>query len=262
MRIIVCVKQVPGTNQVEIDDVTGVLKREGVGAKMNPYDLYAIETAVRIKETQGGTVSALSMGPMQAEAVLREAIMMGIDEAVLLTDRKFSGSDVLATSYTLAQGIKKIGVPDLLLCGKMTTDGDTAQVGPAIAEFLNIPHITNVKAILEIREDGMVVEMDLLHAVGVADILFPCLITIEKDGVQPRLPSYRRKLAMQDVKISRYGISDMEDQNENHYGLEGSPTKVVRIFSPAANTDYEKWHGSSEELSTMLLQKLKQMKHL
>ncbi len=262
MKIIVCIKQVPGTNQVEIDEITGVLKREGAEAKMNPYDLYAIETAVRIKEAHGGSVAAISMGPIQAEAVLREALMMGADEAVLLSDRKFAGSDVLATSYALAQGIRKIGVPDLLLCGKMTTDGDTAQVGPAIAEFLNIPHIANVKGILEIREDGMVVEMDLPHSVEVADILFPCLITVEKDGIQPRLPSYRRKLAMQGIKIARYGISDMDDQNEKHYGLEGSPTQVVRIFPPATNTDHEIWHGSAEELSDRLLQKLKQMKHV
>ena len=150
MNIIVCIKQVPGTAQVEIDEKTGVLKRDGVASKMNPFDLFAIESAMRLKEKYGGRVTALTMGPPQAEKVLREAFMMGVDDAVLLSDRRFGGADVLATSYTISQGIRKIGSYDLILCGKQTTDGDTAQVGAELAEFLGIPHLANVTKLMEL----------------------------------------------------------------------------------------------------------------
>lgn len=133
MEIIVCIKQVPGTSKVEVDPVTGVLKRDGVDSKMNPYDLYALETAFQIKEQKGGTIKVISMGPPQATEIIKEAYMMGADEGALITDRKFAGADVLATSYTISQGIKKLGSFDLILCGKQTTDGDTAQVGPELA---------------------------------------------------------------------------------------------------------------------------------
>ena len=152
MNIIVCIKQVPGTAQVEIDEKTGVLKRDGVASKMNPFDLFAIESAMRLKEQYGGRVTALTMGPPQAEKVLREAFMMGVDDAVLLSDRRFGGADVLATSYTISQGIRKIGSYDLILCGKQTTDGDTAQVGAELAEFLGIPHLANVTKLMELVE--------------------------------------------------------------------------------------------------------------
>ena len=131
MKILVCIKQVPGTNKVEVDEQTGALKRDGVDSKLNPYDLYAIETALRIREKTGGSVTALTMGPLQAEAVIREAYMMGVDEGFLISDKKFAGADVLATSYTLFMGIKTIGEFDIVVCGKQTTDGDTGQVGPA-----------------------------------------------------------------------------------------------------------------------------------
>ena len=206
MDIIVCIKQVPGTSEVEIDEITGTLKRDGVDSKMNPYDLYAIETAVKIKEETGAKVTAITMGPPQAKSILHEAYMMGADDAVLLTDRKFAGSDVLATSYTIAQGIKKTGVPNLIICGKMTTDGDTAQVGPEIAEFLGIAHVSNVLKILQSKEDSIIVEMDMPNTVEVVEIEYPCLITVEKGIFQPRLPSYRLKLATvnKDIKAVSY----------------------------------------------------------
>lgn len=147
MNIFVCIKQVPGTNKVDIDPVTGTLKRGGVDSKMNPYDLYALETALRLRERCGGKVSVVSMGPPQAETVIREAYAMGADEGVLLSDRRFGGADVLATSYALSQGVRRLGEFDLLLCGKQTTDGDTAQVGPELAEWLGIPSVSNVRKI-------------------------------------------------------------------------------------------------------------------
>ena len=136
MKILVCIKQVPGTSNVEVDPVTGVLKRDGIETKMNPYDLYALELALSLRQQKGGQVHVISMGPLQAKSVLAEAIYMGADAGYLVSDRQFAGADVLATSYTISQGIKKAGDYDLIICGKQTTDGDTAQVGPEIAEFL------------------------------------------------------------------------------------------------------------------------------
>ena len=261
MEIVVCIKQVPGTAEVKIDEETGVLKRDGIDAKMNPYDLYAIETAVQIKEEKGAKVTVITMGPQQAAAVLKEAYMMGADEAILLSDRRFAGADTLATSYTLAQGIRSLnGSPDLIICGKMTTDGDTAQVGPEIAEFIRIPHLTNVLNILSIKETSILVEMDLGHTIETAEVSYPCLITVEKGINQPRLPSYKRKLATESKEIVVLGLDDFEDRDEKKYGLRGSPTQVKRIFPPEVNTDREIWKGSDCELGRRLASKLKEMK--
>lgn len=253
MNIIVCIKQVPGTAQVEIDEKTGVLKRDGVASKMNPFDLFAIESAMRLKEKYGGRVTALTMGPPQAEKVLREAFMMGVDDAVLLSDRRFGGADVLATSYTISQGIRKIGSYDLILCGKQTTDGDTAQVGAELAEFLGIPHLANVTKLMELVEGKKLdVEAEIpLHVVDVRMSL-PCLLTVEKGIFEPRLPSFRRKLATADQKITYLTLDDLPDRDENHYGLNGSPTQVQKIFPPEVKTEKEVWTGSSDELSGKL----------
>lgn len=260
MKILVCIKQVPGTTKVEVDEKTGVLKRDGVDSKMNPYDLFALETAFKIKEKMGGTVSVISMGPPQAAAVIKEAYSMGADEGALLSDRKFAGADVLATSYTLSQGVKKMGLFDLIICGKQTTDGDTAQVGPEMAEYLGIPHAANIRKIVEIHEDSIVIEMDMPETVETARILFPCLITVEKDISVPRLPSYRRKIATTGKEIKVYGLNDLDDKNEKRYGLSGSPTQVERIFPPEVNTEREIWSGSDTELAEKLSKKLKELK--
>ncbi|QZY53741.1 electron transfer flavoprotein subunit beta/FixA family protein [Crassaminicella profunda] len=260
MKIVVCIKQVPGTTEVEVDEKTGVLKRDGIDSKMNPYDLYAIETAVKIKEEKGAKVTAISMGPPQAAEIIKEAYMMGVDEGALITDRKFAGADVLATSYTIAQGVKKTGNPDLVICGKMTTDGDTAQVGPEMAEFLGMPHVANVLRIIEIKEKSIIVEMDMPNTVEIAEISYPCLITVEKGIFQPRLPSFKLKLATKDKEIPFFSLKDFEDQDEKKYGLNGSPTQVKRIFPPASNTDHEIWKGSGVELTDKLFNKLKELK--
>ncbi len=262
MEIIVCIKQVPGTSKVEVDPVTGVLKRDGVDSKMNPYDLYALETALRMKEEKGGKVSVISMGPPQAMAVIKEAYMMGADEGALISDRKFGGADVLATSYTISQGVRKMGSPDVIICGKQTTDGDTAQVGPEMAEYLGIPHVANVRKIVELKEASIVVEMDMPDTVEVAEIKYPCLITVEKDIFEPRLPSYKKKLATKDKEIKVISLKDLEDQDEKKYGLSGSPTQVERIFPPEVNNDRETWTGNSEELSGKMLEKFKALKFI
>ncbi|MCE5284492.1 MAG: electron transfer flavoprotein subunit beta/FixA family protein [Pelosinus sp.] len=262
MDILVCIKQVPETSKVEVDPVTGVLKRDGVDSKMNPYDLYALETALRIREEVGGTVKVISMGPPQAAEVIREAYMMGADEGVLLSDRKFAGADVLATSYTISQGVRQMGHIDLILCGKQTTDGDTAQVGPEMAEYLAIPHIANAIKIEELKDKSIVVKMDMPNTVEVAEIQFPCLLTVEKEIYQPRLPSYKKKLEIKDREVKMLSLKNFADQDEKRYGLNGSPTQVERIFPPAVNTDKEIWNGSGAELADKLTAKLKKSKFI
>ncbi|MFL0246047.1 electron transfer flavoprotein subunit beta/FixA family protein [Candidatus Clostridium stratigraminis] len=260
MNIIACIKQVPGTTKVEVDPVTGVLKRDGIESKMNPYDLYALETAVRLKEQVGGIVKVISMGPPQAKEIIKEAYTMGADEGMLISDRKFAGADVLATSYTLSQGIRKLGDYEVIICGKQTTDGDTAQVGPEIAEYLGIPHIANVRKIEELNESSMLVEMDMGDTIEVSEIKFPCLITVDKGIFEPRLPSYKKKLSTKDRVISVTSFKDLEDQDENKYGLSGSPTQVERIFPPKVNKDREIWTGNAEEISNKIINKLKALK--
>jgi electron transfer flavoprotein beta subunit len=260
MNILVCIKQVPGTTKVEVDEKTGVLKRDGVDSKMNPFDLYALETALKIREEKGGKISVISMGPPQAAEVIREAYMMGVDEGALVTDRKFAGADVLATSYTISQGVRKMGSFDLILCGKQTTDGDTAQVGPEMAEYLGIPHIANVVKIIKINDKSMVVEMDMPNTTEVAEIQFPCLLTVEKNIFQPRLPSFKKKLETKEREVKMITLNDFEDKNEKKYGLNGSPTNVERIFPPTPNTDRETWNGNGDEIADKLSDKLKQLK--
>lgn len=262
MNIVVCIKQVPGTTKVEVDEKTGVLKRDGVDSKMNPYDLYALETALKIKEQESGEVKVITMGPPQAKDVVKEAFMMGADEGMILSDRKFAGADVLATSYTLSQGIRKMGNPDLIICGKQTTDGDTAQVGPEIAEYLDIPHIANVRKLIEIKGDSIILEMDMPNTIEVAEIKYPCLITVEKDIFQPRLPSFKRKLETKHREIEILSLNDFEDKNEKNYGLNGSPTQVERIFPPSSNNDRETWIGEPCEISQRLAHKLKELKFI
>ena len=262
MEIVVCVKQVPGTSEVEVDPVTGVLKRDGVDSKMNPYDLFALETALRIKKENNATLKTITMGPPQAKKVISESFSMGVDEGAIVSDRKFGGADVLATAYTLAQGIKKIGNPDLIICGKQTTDGDTAQVGPEMAEYLNIPHVANVRKIIEVKDESIVVEMDMPNTLEVVDVKLPALITVEKGIFEPRLPSYKKKILTKDREIDVKSLCDFKDQDENNYGLNGSPTQVERIFPPKVNDKREMWKGSSAELVTKFEDTLKELKFI
>ena len=262
MNIVICIKQVPGTTQVDIDEKTGVLKREGIDAKLNPYDLFAIETALKLQEEHGGMIKAITMGPPQAEVILKEAYAMGVDEGAMLCDRAFAGADVLATSYALSGGIKKLGPFDLIICGKQTTDGDTAQVGPEMAEYLDIPHVANVIEIIHIKDNVIRVAMDMSDSVEVQDIPFPCLITVDKDIFVPRLPSYRKKLSSAQRAIAVLTLQDLEDKNPLHYGLDGSPTRVERVFPPQSSTEKISVEGSGEEIADFLSQKLRDLKFI
>ncbi|MBR7184100.1 MAG: electron transfer flavoprotein subunit beta/FixA family protein [Clostridia bacterium] len=247
MNILVCIKQVPGSSQVEVDPVTGVLKRDGVKSKMNPYDLYALELALALTERYGGTVETITMGPPQAAAVIEEAICMGASGGTVITDRKFAGADVLATAYTLSQGIKKAGNYDLILCGKQTTDGDTAQVGAEVAEFLGLPNAANVRAVNALEDGKLILTASLDDLVVDLAVKMPCLLSTDGDINSPRLPSYKVKRQIKSDMVRYITFADLDDQNADHYGLSGSATQVERIFPPEKNTEKRVLAGSAAE---------------
>lgn len=256
MNIVVCIKQVPISSDVEIDPKTGTLKRDGVDSKINPYDLYAIEAAMTIKEKTKAKVTAVTMGPPQAKEILKEAMMMGIDDVIILSDRKFAGADVLATAYALSQGIKKLSAADIIICGKQTTDGDTAQIGPELAAFLNIPHAAYVSNILKVNDNSITVECDMDETIQTCRIKLPALITVGVEIGQPRLPSFRLKMQTRDKNIDIFTLNDLLDKNEDNYGLNGSPTQVIKIFPPEIRTEKETWEGDSESSTNKLVSKL------
>lgn len=254
MNILVCVKQVPGSSNVEVDEKTGVLKRNGIQSKMNPYDLYAIETALNLTEKYGGTVKSITMGPPQAKKVIEESICMGVEGGTILSDRKFAGADVLATAYTISQGISKLGEFDLIICGKQTTDGDTAQVGAEIAEYLKLPNVSNVLSIDDFNEDMLFVTASLDDKNVKMSIKTPCLISVDGDINSPRLPSYKIKQKITDDMIKILTFADFEDQEENHYGLNGSATQVERIFPPEKNQNKQIISGTTEQQANSIFE--------
>jgi len=262
LRIVVCIKQVPDTTEVAIDTEKGILKREGVDSRINPYDLYALETALRLKEELGGEVIVISMGPPQAQAIIKEAYAMGADIGLLLSDRKFAGADTLATAYTLAQGLKTLGPIDLIITGMQTTDGDTAQVGPGIAEYLNWPHISYVTGIIKADTKTLTVTTDMFDTVETQLLKLPALITVAKDINQPRLFSYKLKLKTENRAIKILTYKDLAGGEEEFFGLDGSPTQVERIFPPQHDIKQEIWQGSATKLAQCTIAKLKELRYL
>ena len=262
MKILVCVKQVPGSNNVEVDPVTGVLKRSGIASKINPYDLYAMEAALALAERFGGTVETLTMGPPQAKAVIQETVCMGAQGGTVLTDRKFAGADVLATAYTLSQGIRKCGQYDLILCGKQTTDGDTAQVGAELSEYLGIPNISNVLSIDEFTDGKLRLTASLDDQIATLEAALPCLISVDGDINTPRLPSYKIRKTLTDDSVKFLTFADFEDQNADHYGLSGSATQVERIFPPEKLSQKYSVEGDADTQAQTLYQLLLDKKML
>jgi len=256
MHFVVCIKQVPDTTDVRINPETNTLMREGVESIINPFDMYAIEEAIRLKERMGGKVTAVTMGPPQAEAALREAISTGADEAVLISDRAFAGSDTWATSYTLAMALRKLGDVDVVLCGKQASDGDTAQVGPGIATHLDLPQITYVRKIEDIDETSIRGERLLETGYEVIESPLPCLLTVVKEINEPRLPSLKGKMAARRAEIVTWTAQDLGADPEL-LGLDGSPTKVVKIFTPEARKGGEILQGEPAEVIPQLVEKLK-----
>ena len=256
MHIVVCIKQVPDTADVKIDPKTNTLIREGVVSIINPFDMYAIEESIRLKEKLGGKVTAITMGPPQAESALREAIAMGVDTGILVSDRVFAGSDTWATSYTLALALKKIGDYGVILCGKQASDGDTAQVGPGIAAHLDLPQLTYVRKIEEITEEHLIGERLLEEGTEVVRVPLPCVLTVVKEINEPRLPSLMGKLAAKKAQITHWKAEDLQGKIAG-FGLDGSPTKVVNIFTPPPRLGGQIFKGEPEEIVASVVAKLK-----
>lgn len=257
MKIVVFIKQVPDTTEVKIDPKTNTLIREGVDSILNPFDTYALEEGVQIKEKMGGTVMAVTMGPPQAEAVLREAVAVGADETILLSDRAFAGSDTLATSYALAQAVRKIGDYDLLICGKQAVDGDTAQVGPGISAHLDIPQIAFVRKVVDVSEEKIVVERMMDDGYEVVESELPMLMTVVKDINTPRLPSLRGKMNAKKAEIPVWTAEDV-NADPAQCGLDGSPTWVDKIFSPPPRGGGEVFEGDPQDIVRAFVNKLKE----
>ena len=231
MKIIVPIKQVPETSAVNMDPETGTMIREGVEAIINPLDLYGIELAIALREQHGGEVVAISMGPPKAEKALREAIAMGCDRGVLLSDKAFAGADTWATAYTLARAIRRLGAFDLIICGERATDGDTGQVGPGIASFLDLPVATYVGKFDAVGDGTIRVHRLVEDGYEVLDVRLPGVITVVKEVSQPRLPTLRGKQKARRAEIPVW-TSGMIEADPGSIGLAGSPTRVVRIHRP------------------------------
>jgi electron transfer flavoprotein beta subunit len=256
MKILVCVKQVPDAKDVRLDPKTNTLAREGVESIMNPYDRHALEEAVAIKEQQGGDVTVLTMGPPQAEAVLREAIACGADEGVLVSDRAFAGADTWATSYTLAKAVQTLGTFDLILCGKQAIDGDTAQVGPGLACRLGLPFAACVQKTRGVTANSIDVERMMDDGFDVLRLPLPALITVVKDVNEPRVASLKGKMKAKKAEIKKLSAADI-GADPRCVGLAGSPTQVVRVFSPEPRGDRKLFTGSVEEQVDQLVACLK-----
>ena len=234
MNIVVCVKQVPDTAEVKIDPVTNTLVRTGVPNIMNPFDRQALEAALILKDANGATVTVISMGPPQADEILKEAIAMGADDAALISDRALAGSDTLATSFALAAAVKKVGAVDLVLCGKQAIDGDTAQVGPEMAEHLDIPQVTGA---LKIVADGakLLVDRDNESSSQTIAVEMPALVTVTRAEKEPRFASIKGKMKAKKFVVPVWSAADLA-LDEKTIGLNGSPTKVAKIFTPPVHT--------------------------
>jgi len=255
MRILVPIKQVPETNAVRMDEQTGTMIREGVEAIVNPLDLYAIELAIRLREAHGGEVVAVSMGPPKAAAALREAVAMGCDAGVLVSDKAFAGSDTWATSYVLGAAVRRIvgstdvppvaGSPYLIICGERATDGDTGQVGPGIASFLDLPVATYVSRVDELNENSCRVHRLVEDGYEILDVELPALLTVVKEVADPRLPTLRGKQRARRTEIPTWGAGEL-DVEPGKLGLDGSPTRVVKIFRPTVARECIKLRPADE----------------
>ena len=261
MHTLVCVKQVPDTTEIKMDPKTNTLDRSSAPTIINPYDAHAVEEAVKIKKQFGGKVSIISMGPPQAQEVIKKCIEMGADEGYLLSDRAFAGSDTLSTSYILAMGIKKIMDKepiDIVFCGKQAIDGDTAQVGPGIACRLGMPQLTYVEAIesFDLKRNVVVLHRKIDNGYEVVQSKLPCLITVEKDINELSFSPLTNMIKAARYKSVSWGINDFES-DLSQLGLKGSPTSVRRIFPPAQRAGGELLKGSEDEVVQMLVAKLK-----
>jgi len=262
MKIIVTAKQVPDTNEVKIDPVKGTLIREGVPSILNPDDANALEAALQLKDrTPGSTVTVVSMGPNQALVMLHECIAMGADDAVLLSSRAFGGADTCATSTTLAAGIQKLGDYDIIFAGRQAIDGDTAQVGPQVAQRLGLPVVTYVQKVREFKEGSVVVERQLEDGYEVIEVKTPCVLTCVKELNTPRYMTISGIIkACEETQVTIWNENDVNLPPEQ-CGLKASPTQVMKSFTPAPKGKGEMLSGSITEMATTLIAKLNE-KHV
>lgn len=246
LRMIVPIKQVPETGKARMDEETGTIKREGVESIINPLDLYSIETALRIREACGGEVTTLSMGPRDAHRALREAIAMGCDKGILVTGRRFAGSDSWATSYALSVAVRRLGPFDLIVCGERATDGDTGQVGPSLAAHLDVPPLTYVSKVEVASDNGVRATRLVENGYEVLFCPFPCLITVVKEIADPRLPTLRGKRKARQAEVP---VWDAEDMNilEDKIGRKGSRTWVQKVSHPRIAREGERVYVKKEE---------------
>lgn len=251
MKIAVCLKQVPDTRELKLDPETNTLIREGVDAVLNPLDDFPLEAALQLREQAGGTVIAVTMGPPQAARVLEKAVAMGADDTALVSDRAFAGADTWATSLTLARALEHLGPFDVILCGKQAIDGDTAQVGPGIAAHLGIPQITYVTGVRAEDDGTLRVERLLDHGTAVLGVAPPVVLTVLKEANEPRLPSLAgrlRALARHDIRLDAAALG----LDSKAVGLEGSPTRVVRVAVPTTDRARTRIEGTPEECAAKL----------
>jgi electron transfer flavoprotein beta subunit len=258
LNIIVCVKQVPGTTEVKMNQETNTIIREGVESVLNPFDSYGIEEALRIRERMGGKVTVLSMGIPSVVDMLKETIALGVDDTVLLSDRVFAGSDTWATAYALSMGIRKIGPFDLVICGKQAIDGDTAQVGPSLAEKLGVPHTTYVRKIEEINENTIRCQRMTEEGYEVIELTLPAVITVVKEINEPRLPSLKGMLRAKKAVVTVWTAGDVE-ADPDLCGLKGSPTQVIKTFIPVHEIKSEMIEGEPAEQAKKLVDRLMAM---
>jgi electron transfer flavoprotein alpha/beta subunit len=255
MNIIVSIKQVPDTTEVRIDPVTNTLVREGVPSIINPFDENAIEAALQLREAHGGEVTVITMGPPQAQEALRQSLAMGADKAYLISDRAFAGSDTLATSYTLACAVRHLGDYDMIICGKQAFDGDTAQVGPGLAEHLGIPQVTYAIGI-EVEGKKARIKRLLDDRFELVDVPMPCLLTVVKQINEPRHAGLKGVMKARKAEIPALSAADV-GADPARCGLSGSPTNVMRVFSPQRHRSGERLEGEIPEMTRTLVEKLR-----
>jgi electron transfer flavoprotein beta subunit len=256
MNIVVCLKQVPGTTQVKINPETNSLVREGIENIINPFDTYALEEGVRLREKHGGKVTVVTMGPAQAEAALREALSLGADEVILLSDRAFAVADTWATASTLSAAMKKLDTYDLIICGRQTIDGDTGQVGPELAEMLEIPFVAYVSNIEEIKESYLRVRRMVEEGHEIIETTLPAVITVAKEINVPRLPSLRGIMKSKSAAITTWTFDDL-DVSPDMVGLAGSSTQVIKVFFPQRVSQAEMLEGNLEKQVDTLIERLR-----
>lgn len=257
MKIVVCIKQVPDTTEIRLDPVTGTLIRDGVPSIINPDDKGGLEEALKLKDIYGAHITVITMGPPQAEAALREAIAMGVDRAILLTDRKFAGADTLATSHALSSALKEIEY-DLIIAGRQAIDGDTAQVGPQIAEFLNIPQVTYVNNIEYSAENTYTVKRATEDGYMLLQVETPCLMTVLAEANKPRFMNVKDIVTAYNKEVEIWGVDRLSTVVPEKLGLNGSPTKVRKSFTKGAKSAGQLYEVDPQEAAKIIVEKLKE----